>query len=251
MSKADVSLLLAEMQADFLDELPERCNRLEAQVMLAEQNTPGAFDELYREVHSLKGSGSMFGVPIITNICHQFESFISETGTKFTGKAGTTALAYVDLLRKTTATSGREGSGMAAVEAALEKLRTASLKGRASVLIAEPSEATRNVYAELFSDRAIQLTMLGNGMEALTCMLHQPFDLAILSRELPDLNAVAVVAALRESRSKNADVPVILVSSNPAPLPEHLKIQARVLRNTKLLENLGTQARALLAAARG
>ena len=31
--------------------------------------------ELYRNIHSLKGTGGTLDLPIITSICHQFESF--------------------------------------------------------------------------------------------------------------------------------------------------------------------------------
>ena len=56
--------------------------------------------------------------------------------------------------------------------------------------------------------------------------------------ELPDLNAIAVVAALRESRCRNSDIPVILVSSNPAPVPKHLAIHAIVRRDPQLMPTL-------------
>ena len=244
---ADFAVLLAEMQADFVDELPDRCNRLEEGVMALESKQPGAFDELYRQVHSLKGSGGMFGIAIITTICHQFESFVSETRQGFGRKAASTALAYVDLLRKTIAPAGRDASGVHASEQALEHLRVDSLYGRASVLLVEPSDTLRKLYTDLFSGQPIQVAMMQSGMATLERMLHAPFDLLVISRELPDLNAIAVVAALRESRCRNSNIPVILVSSNPAPVPPHLGISAIVRRDTKLLPTLSRHVTETLA----
>lgn len=235
---ADFATLLAEMQADFLDELPERCNRIEERVMALERQESGAFDELYRQVHSLKGSGGMFGVPVITTICHQFESFISEVHTRFNRQAASAALAYVDLLRKTAKASGREGAVLAGIEQALERLRLSSLSGRASVLLVEPSEAMRKLYAEVFADKPIHLVTLDSGLAALERMLHEPFDLLVASRELSDLNAIALLAAVRESGSRNKDIPVILVSSNPAPVPKYLNVLAVVRRDPKLIPTL-------------
>ncbi len=234
----DVAILLAEMQADFLDELPQRCDSLEASVMGLEQGESGAFDELYRQVHSLKGTGGMFGVPVITTICHQFETFISAANQRLDKKSASTALAYVDLLRTTIAPAGRDAKGVADIEAALEKMRLLSLSGKASVLVVEPSETVRLLYRGAMNGKTTQVVMMERGLPALERMLHEPFDLLVISRELPDLNAVAVVAALRESRCRNSKLPVILVSSNPAPVPPYVGITTIVRRNAKLLPTL-------------
>lgn len=244
---ADFATLLAEMQADFLDELPERCNRLDQQVLAMEQKTPGAFDELYRQIHSLKGAGGMFGVPVITTICHQFESCISEVHAHFSHQAASSALAYVDLLRKTATASGRDPLAVTAIEQTLERMRVSSLSGRASVLLVEPSEAMRKLYQEVFTGKPIQLLTLNSGMAALERMLHEPFDLLVASRELPDLNAIALMAAVRESRSRNSHIPVILVSSNPAAIPAHLAIHTVVKRDPQFVANLSRHLAEALA----
>lgn len=244
---AELAILLAEMQADFIDELPERCNRLEAGVMALEQGQVGAFDELYRQVHSLKGAGGMFGLPVVSTICHQLESYVSEVHARFDQKASSTALAYVDLLRKTVLPQGREPQGVAAIEQALERLRVASLQGRASVLLVEPSEAMCKLYLEIFASQPIHLVMLSTGLAALERMLHEPFDLLVVSRELPDLNAIALMAAVRESGSRNSEIPVILVSSNPSPVPGYLRISAKVKRDPTLVKTLTTYVNEFLS----
>jgi chemotaxis protein histidine kinase CheA len=243
----EFNTLLAEMQADFLDELPERCDRIEQGVMALERKEADAFNELYRQVHSLKGAGGMFGVPVITTICHQFETFVSEAHARFDQQASSTALAYVDLLRKTAKPAGRDAAGVAAIEQALDRMRVSTLSGRLSVLLVEPSEAMRKLYNEVFADKPVQLVTLGRGLEALERMLHEPFDLLVASRELPDLNAIALMAAVRESDSRNKNIPVILVSSNPAPVPPHLNVRATVRRDPKLVPTLSQHVLDVLA----
>ena len=228
----DVANLLAEMQADFLDDLPDRCDRLEECVLALESAEPGAFDELYRQIHSLKGTGGMFGIHVITAVCHQFESFIGGSKKQMDRQTATTALAYVDLLRKTSSAKGRDAAGVAAIEQVLERLRLESLSGRV--------------------DRAnVKLSTMAAGIAALERMLREPFDLLVISRELPDLNAVAVVAALRESRSRNSDIPVVLVSNNPAPVPAHLGILAVVRRDTHMLSTIKKSIVEILARSAG
>jgi CheY-like chemotaxis protein len=80
--------------------------------------------------------------------------------------------------------------------------------------------------------------MLKSGLEALQRLLHAPFDLLVISRELPDLNALAVIAALREARCRNSEIPVILVSSNAATVPQHLAVHTIVRRNVHLMPEL-------------
>lgn len=243
----DVAQLLARMQADFIDDLPGRCDRLEESVLALESGEPGAFDELFRNVHSLKGTGGTFGVHVITTICHQFETFIGEVKQCFDTSASNAALRYVDLLRQTVSAQGRSASGVAAIDKALEQLRQGAQSGRASVMMVDPSDMVRMLYQGLFSDKSIQLAMMSSGLAALGRLLHEPFDLLVVSRELPDLNAIAVVAALREARCCNSDIPVILVSSNQAPVPDHLRIQLIVRRDPQLQTALAQHIPEILA----
>jgi chemotaxis protein histidine kinase CheA len=243
----EFELLMAELLAEFLDELPHRCNELEQAVLSLESQSPGAFDELFRQVHSLKGTGGGVGIPIITTICHQLESFIGEARQRFDRKAASTALAYVDLIRRTIPTSGRESAGVAGIEQTLDQMRLASLSGRASILMVEPSQTVRSLYQNEFSSPSTQVHILKSGLEALQRLLHAPFDLLVISRELPDLNAVAVIAALREARCRNSEIPVIVVSSSIAPVPKHLAVHTIVRRDVQLIPELKRHITELLA----
>jgi len=126
--------VLLRLRGDFLAELPERCNRLEQAVLALEggQGAEAAYEELFRNVHSLKGTGGTFGLQTITTICHQFESFLSDSHSRYTQAFGSAALAYVDLLRQVGDLAAATASpDFTAVEAALERLRTTLLRSRA------------------------------------------------------------------------------------------------------------------------
>lgn len=242
----DMASVLAEMQAGFLDELPERCNRVETQVLDLERGVSGALDELYRLVHSLKGAGGTFGLPLVSTICHQFENWIGETSGHGDQRQASIGLRYVDLLRRFAAREGRTDAAIAQLEDDLERLRQQSTQGRSSVLLVEPSEVTRKLYQGVFASKNIRVLAVSRGLEALESLLHEPVDLLVTSRELPDLNALAVVAALREARVRNSDIPAILVSSSQAPVPDYLRIDARLARDPKLVANLVKEVEHLL-----
>ena len=67
--------MLLQLRKTFLEDMPEKLDRLESLLLEIEKNGDGGevFNELYRIVHSLKGSGGTHGLHIITTICHQLE----------------------------------------------------------------------------------------------------------------------------------------------------------------------------------
>jgi DNA-binding response OmpR family regulator len=92
----------------------------------------------------------------------------------------------------------------------------------------------------------VRIAVQERGMLALEQMLHEPFDLVVAARELPDLNTVSIVAALRESNGRNKNVPVILVSSNTTPIPDYLTINAVLARDAQFIPKLAQTATEIL-----
>lgn len=234
----DFSVLLAGMREDFVVELPERCDVLEEYVLALGRADKSTFDDLFRDIHSLKGAGGTFGLPLVTSICHQFESFVSAARGRFDPLAVSHALNYVDLLRRVADTSERDAAFTLAINQDLEKLRLSSMPGCASVLLVEPSIATRKFCEGVLDSLSVRLVSQERGLLALDLLLHQPFDLLVAARELPDLNALALVAALRESGCRNKDIPVILISSNTVPAPAYLNISSTIKRDVAFVSTL-------------
>jgi CheY-like chemotaxis protein/HPt (histidine-containing phosphotransfer) domain-containing protein len=243
----DFTQLLAGMRDDFVVELPERCDFIEDGVLALERGTVHAFDELYRQIHNLKGSGGTFGLPLITSICHQFEGFVSDARGRFDSLAVSYALSYVDLLRRVAEAPDRDGVFAITIEQDLEQLRISSMPGCASVLLVEPSVATRKFCQGVLEPLAVRMVSQDRGLPTLELLLHQPFDLLIAARELPDLNALALVAALRESGKRNKDIPVILISSSSVPAPAYLNIHTTIKRDVEFVSTLARCAGDVLA----
>lgn len=239
--------LLKQLRDEFIEEFPERCDAVEESVLAFDRGMPGAFDDIYRRVHSLKGSGSQFGLSIVTSICHQFESFLSSGNFNTEQLSMSYALSYVDLLKQVADIIGKENVSTQHIEQELDELRKSSLPGRATVMLIEPSASRRKLCQGVLATLGVRIVVQERGMAALEQMLHEPFDLVVAARELPDLNTVAVVAALRESNGKNKHVPVILVSSNTAPIPDYLTINAVLARDAQFIPNLTKVASNILA----
>lgn len=243
---AEFDTLLKQLRDEFVAEFPEKCDGLEECVLAFERGQEGAFDDLYRRVHSLKGAGSQFGLSILTSICHQFESFLS-SGNLTTDQLSTSyALSYVDLLKRVSENVGNDSATFHDIERELEELRKSSMPGHATVLLVEPSPSRRKLCQGVLASLGVRIVVQERGMAALEQMLHEPFDLVVAARELPDLNTVAIVAALRESNGRNKHVPVILVSSNNTPIPDYLAINAVLARDAQFIPNLAKTASTIL-----
>lgn len=242
--------LLFGMRIAFLDELPERCDDFEEQV-LALEKTAGdreVFNALYRSVHSVKGSGGTHGLAVITTLCHQLENLLTEAATS--GSFGETftnrALAYVDLLRRIVPLGRQLDTDFSTIEKELDALHLRVLQQRKSGLIAESSAMMSRIYQAALADQPLKLTVVDDGLSALERLMHETYDFAIIGRELKELNGIAVVSALRASMGKNQGMPVILITSNRDHIPAHLRLDTILPRNQQLSSALRDALQPLL-----
>lgn len=238
--------LLAGMRADFLIELPERCDDIEAQILALGKSTGDSetFQALFRGVHSLKGSGGTHGLPVITIICHQLENLLSgnDANQLFDETFVAQALTYVDLLRQAATIANEANPDYSTIECALEQLHEQTRHNRLTGLIIETSTTMSRLYRAILAEENLQLTVVNSGLTGLEHLLRQPFQFVIIGRELVDMDGAAVAATLRATRGKNRDLPVILISNNPNNIPVDAKIRTVLPRDVylgeKLLENI-------------
>ncbi len=239
---AMLQALLFGIRERFLDELAERCDGFE-NLILALENAPSdreIFNELYRGVHSLKGSGGTHGLGILTTLCHHLENLLTEASenTRFDADFASRALAYIDLLRSVEVPARSENPDFSAIETALGALQQAAQKILKTGLIAESSTVMARIYQQTLAALPVRTEVTGNGLHALERLMRETFSFAIIGRELQELNGIAVIAALRASRSANHDIPVVLVTSSRDTLPELARVSAILPRDQHLAEGL-------------
>lgn len=242
--------LLQGMRESFLDELPERCDRIE-HLVLAVEKAPSnreTFNELYRCIHSLKGSGGTHAVGVVTAICHQLETFLTEAaGDQVMGETfANRALAYVDLLRRVDKPARSENPDYSSVEQGLETLRQSALQSRKAGLIAESSAMMVRIYETALKPLPLQLTVVSNGLAALECLTRDAFDFAIVGGELQNLNGAGVIAAMQASQGLNHDIPFVLVTSKREGIPASIRTRATLPRDQKLSDNLVATVRQII-----
>lgn len=94
----DMEEILAQMKDKFLDTAQEKLDRLNEilkELSHDSANEKALIDEFRREVHSLKGMGGTFQMPLVTSLCHSFEAFL-DGETRFDAAIIESSQVYVD-----------------------------------------------------------------------------------------------------------------------------------------------------------
>lgn len=219
-----VKAMLALLRENYLRDLPTHIDDIE-QIVLALERTGFQREpcqELYRQVHSLKGSGGTYDMSFISDICHPFEDLLSQfiehpqELTKFSG----TALAYIDLMRKACFSYTARLEPAAELIASLHALRQTTSSALYSALIVESSEVVIGVLREVLLSLGFRVEVAQDGYLALGRLLSEPFDTLITGLELPRLNGIALISAIQKSGCRHAKVRTVLLTTS-----DHLDAQ--------------------------
>ncbi|NOX76834.1 MAG: hypothetical protein GXP17_09560 [Gammaproteobacteria bacterium] len=215
--------LLEQLRLDFLEELPERLNIIEADVLRLGKpaSSDGAFEECFRQVHSLKGSAGTHGIPFISRICHHLENGLSQLKSDANPAWVDMFLRHVDLMRRAgdqaCHQSHQEQVDFHTLEGELEQLQRQRCCGKKTALIVEDSSLMSGLYQACLAELPVALHMETDGLEALTHLLREKYDFVIMGAQTRPLNGTALLYALRASGGCNDGIPVLMVTSASKP----------------------------------
>ncbi|MBC3873693.1 response regulator [Undibacterium flavidum] len=234
-----VKALLAELRENYLRDLPNHIDEIEQLVLELERTGfhLNLCQELYREVHSLKGSGGTYGMSLISDICHPLEDLLSqliEHPQSLQGFGGK-ALAFIDLLRKACFSYTARLEPSVELKSALHILRQSVSSTLYSALIVESSEVVIGILRDILVASGFRVEIVQDGYLALGRMLSEPFDVLITSLEIPRLNGIALISAVQKSGNRGGKSQTILLTTS-----EHLDDQVHpdyVLHKNSDLKN--------------
>ena len=211
----DLQGLLNQIKQDFIEELPSKIDDIE-HLTLKCQDEQEAFQELYRNVHSLKGNGGTLGLPIITSVCHQYESFLNNYADKTIDNDFTTvSLEYIDILKELHHTLlDSNTNNFSHIEEKLAKVHSNDVvKHKMSVLISVASPLEQSILEQTLPDTQFYVAIAKNGMDALEHLMISEYDLVITSLETPVINGLALISAVKKNGGMNKDIKSVLLTS--------------------------------------
>lgn len=210
--------MLAALRSNYLRDLPSHIDELEELLLELERD---GYDletcrDLYRRVHSLKGSGGTYGLHVLSDVCHPFEDLLSSLlersellRTGFTE----TALKYIDLLRQVHTTYAIGNEPGAELKQTLHELRQKASKSLHSALIVEGSDVVVGMLKEVLKLQGYRIEVVDDGYLALGRVLAEHFDLVITGLETKRLNGLALISAIQKSGLRTNKTKTILLTA--------------------------------------
>ena len=223
--------MLASLRENYLRDLPGHIDEIEQILLEIERDgfELGMCRELYRQVHTLKGSGGTYGLDFLSDICHPFEDLLSALiESPMLAKQGVIELGlqYVDLMRKTcfVYTMGSEPS--ADLKLNLHALRQRASRNSLSALVVEGSDLVAGMIRDTLKEFGFRTEVMRDGYTALGRILSEPFDLLVTGLEVKRLNGLALISAVQKSGVRAGKTKSILLTasqlSSHADLPDYI-----------------------------
>lgn len=209
--------LLLQLRNDFLIELPERIDDIELLVLTLEKSKqdPEIFENLYRAIHSLKGTSGTHGLTTIAYICHHFEDALTDLGDDqdIAPELIDNCLTYLDMIQRSAVIATQDSPDYSQVDVALEKIRQRRQKGKCVGLIVESSSFMSNLYIDSIDNKNIDFSVIEDGLEALGLLLRERYDFVIMGSETKSLNGTALLYALRAAAGINKNIKTVMITS--------------------------------------
>lgn len=214
---SDIEQLLKQLRDNYLNELPEKIQFIESIVLnLSKNKDIDDFRELYRHIHSQKGTAGTHGLSFMSAICHQFENELSDIGENLDLISETHTknwFAYIDLFSEVAEYIRQGNTDTSKFEDSLKALRNTISKTTYSCMLVDTKSSTLDVINEVLKRHSIHTTIMEDGYVALGRLLVDKFDMIICGMKISSLTGPGMMAAIKSSDSINHNTPSILITS--------------------------------------
>jgi len=235
---------LAELIKFYLAGLPAKIEEIENLILELEQGVHFSenFEALFRNTHSLKGSGGTYGFLIISSICHQMEDYLSDNF-KNASHADPSdinvLLKYVDILKEAHTLLLSNSTNFSNIETQLEAIKQTADHRLRALVIGQTNNTINLVCQKQLELANIHSTHVDSGMIALIRLLHEHFDILITAQEILELNGIALISALKLNRGLNSHITTLLITSNPnLSFPNGLQPDHVILKDKNFASSL-------------
>ena len=243
--------MLAALRAHFITDLPKKFDDCEQLILnMGEGGDFGAqFDELFRRIHSLKGSAGTHGLQVYTNICHQLEDqlrLVDGRQEKFTPHYVNSWLAYVDLMREVLANYQKNIKGpdfeqklIDLVQDKLDALRQGVHSNGLTAMVVASSRSIESICRSVVEDLNYNYSIVNDGYLALGRLLNEKIDVLVTTKEVRGLNGDVLITAIKLAHHKKHPIKTLLLTSESVALAgRSTDPDITIARDTHLVVNL-------------
>jgi CheY-like chemotaxis protein len=217
LSKETPLTAVRQLRTAFVSGLPKIIEEISGE--LAGSAAPDADNviRIFGSLHVLKGASLAYGCPMIVTICHQMEDLTTllSTGKIKPEDWRSGCRSYTAALNEVAARLGKGQETFPDLEITLNNLRDKAFPSQLTALVVDNSKLAVNVYVQTLNQLGIRPVVIGDGYLALLRALMEPFDVLVTSMEVPLINGMALISAIRLSSSRNRKIRSIMVTSNP------------------------------------
>jgi CheY-like chemotaxis protein len=111
--------------------------------------------------------------------------------------------------------------------------------GPLQILLAEDHVVNRHIIEQLLSPLGCELTMVGDGVEAVAAAAERRFDLIMLDMQMPHMDGLAAARLIRHQPGPNARSPILAITANA--LDQHRQDWATIGVETYITKPLNAE----------
>lgn len=234
---------LKQLKITFIDDLTPKLDAIERLVLDIEHDFDDeiTYDELYRQIHNLKGSAGVYGLYVVTWICHLIEDDMGQIPKKTRKnpeKAIETIIVYIDILRDITSLLTKNNDAFDDAKRLTDIIQRVFSDFKASILLIEQSRLIIELIKRLASNINCHLEIFSDGNEALEKAKTKDFDAAISSIEVNGPNSFMLTKTLKENYNRAYHTKTILLTSHINIDSQYQSADFIVMKDEHFVRNL-------------
>lgn len=200
----DMEAILAQMKEGFLETAHEKLDRMEEILQMFASKEGGNDDlqeEFLRDVHSLKGLGGTFQMPLVTKICHALEEYL-EGETELSGSIVDNALLYVDrIVDLIESDEGKYSNWLEGLAHKNDETAQDQVGSEPLVLLACSDKNRLSVLNKAFSENDFQVISTASPYEAFEIAIGKKPVIIVISQTLGAMDGADLLRCLSASRA--------------------------------------------------
>lgn len=236
MAEVDMDELMEQLKSEFSDYMSDRLSCINGTLEQAKQGKIKGIDalrELRREIHSLKGSGSTFGYPIVSLIAQRLETYCSDLK-DLDDKLIEAIQVFADRIAEMAELA--EQPDIAATNQIIRRLPTryefdiTDVEVRdVEIMLVTPNKLVARKAAAELTACGFRVNIVSDPIEAIAIAVRMPPDMLIAAAVMDGLGGIDLIRGLR-AMSVTQDVPAALMTSMGADQLKGVPADAGIIR---------------------